>query len=114
MAVRGRVVLWGVVALAAVVALATDVPAAYVLGPLLGLAILRVGFATFGQLGATVPVDEDPQPVDQAMERTVYSCQPCGAEVLLLVRGSQSPPRHCGERMTEHREIPRDASDPSA
>jgi hypothetical protein len=85
----------------------TDVPAPYVLGPLAGLAIARVGIATFTSIragGDHLP-DGDPTPVDLAAERVTYWCEGCGAEVLLLVRGTTTPPRHCGERMNERHEV---------
>lgn len=84
------------------------VPAEYVIAPLMGFAILRVGLASLGQFaagGAHIP-EGDPQPVDPRQERTTYWCAGCGAELLLLVRGAATtPPRHCGERMTERHEI---------
>lgn len=82
----------------------------YVFGPLLGLAIWRVGTASFASLragGGHIPGGE-PETVDPRVERTTYWCEGCGAEVLLLVRGTQTPPRHCGERMVERREVARD------
>lgn len=85
----------------------TDVPGPYVFGPLLGLAIARVGLAMVGGLragGAHVP-DGDPTPVDPRVERIAYWCEGCGAELLLLVRGTPIPPRHCGERMAERHEV---------
>jgi hypothetical protein len=93
----------------AVVAL-TDVPAAYVFAPVVGLVILRIGLASFGSLraGAAHIPDGPPTPVDPSAERIVYWCGGCGAELLLLVRGTESPPRHCGERMTERVEVGRD------
>ncbi|MGH8885807.1 MAG: hypothetical protein ACRDYX_11660 [Egibacteraceae bacterium] len=85
------------------------VEARYVFAPLLGLAIWLVGLASFRSLhagGAHVP-DGPPQPVDARAERTTYWCAGCGAELLLLVRGAQTAPRHCGERMIERHEVPR-------
>lgn len=82
----------------------------YVLAPLLGLGILKFGWATFGSLargGAHIP-DGEPVPVDPAEERVRYWCEGCGAELMLLVRGTEMAPRHCGERMHLRREIPRD------
>jgi DNA-directed RNA polymerase subunit RPC12/RpoP len=104
-----RIAFW----LAVVVGLlivAAGVPAVYVFGPLLGLFILRIGFATFDSLssGAAHIPDADPVPVDPRDERTVYWCEGCGAELLLIVRGTPVPPRHCGERMTERRELATD------
>lgn len=97
--------------LAAIALVATGVvPAPYVFGPLLGYAIWRVGIATFGSLrrGADhIPDGSAPRPVDLATERTTYWCEGCGAELLLLVRGTPAPPRHCGERMHERHEVAR-------
>jgi predicted RNA-binding Zn-ribbon protein involved in translation (DUF1610 family) len=106
--------MWRYIAAAAVVVALglvalTDVPAPYVLGPLLGLLIARVGLATFASLragGAHIP-HGDPEPVDPRRERITYWCEGCGAEVLLLVRGTPMPPRHCGERMIERHEVAR-------
>ena len=82
----------------------------YVFAPLLGLTIWRVGTASFASLrnGAAHIPDGPPQPVDTRTERVVYACGGCGAELLLLVRGTDLAPRHCGERMTTHREVARD------
>lgn len=104
----GRV-LGLVLVAAATIAVFAGVPAVYVFGPLLAAFILRVGIATFRSLeagGDHIP-DSDPEPVDPRRERIVYWCQGCGAEVLLLVRGTPTPPRHCGERMTERQELAR-------
>lgn len=49
---------------------------------------------------------DEPELVDDDDARTVYRCDACGTEVLLLIRGSDTPPRHCGERMSEREEIP--------
>ena len=87
------------------------VPGAWVLAPLLGYLILRLGLATFGSLarGAAHVPSGEPQPVDPDRERVTYWCEGCGAELLLLVRGTGMPPRHCGERMHERAEVPRDS-----
>ena len=110
-----RVVLRALVALALTVALVGWVtgayPAVYGLAPLLGLAILRVGYASlrsFQEGAAHIPSGE-PTPLDVREERTTYWCEGCGAELLLLVRGTGMPPRHCGERMHERAEVPRDS-----
>lgn len=39
--------------------------------------------------------------------RVTYWCATCGTEVLLLRKGSEAPPRHCGEPMTRREEIAR-------
>ena len=92
------------------VALIAGVRPGYVLAPLLGLAILRLGWATFGSLaqGAAHIPQGEPTPVDPARERVRYWCEGCGAQLMLLIRGTEMAPRHCGERMNEHHEVPRD------
>lgn len=84
--------------------------AVYVFAPLLGVTIWLVGIKSFAALrhGAAHIPDGPPQPVDVRTERVVYACGGCGAEVLLLVRGTETAPRHCGEKMTTHREVARD------
>jgi len=98
---------WVALAAGLVVVVATDVEPASVFAPLLGYAILRIGLGSLASLraGADHVPDGPPEPVDTRAERTVYRCGGCGAEVLLLIRGAAVPPRHCGERMTEHHEI---------
>jgi DNA-directed RNA polymerase subunit RPC12/RpoP len=98
------------VVVAVVVVLGTDVPAAYVFAPLLGMAILWFGLGSLRSLqaGASHIPDGDPVPVDVTSERITYWCAGCGAEVLLLIRGTESAPRHCGERMRERVEIVRE------
>lgn len=102
-----RRLFWPAVALGALLAAIGVVEPRYVFAPLLGLVIWRIGFASFGSLqhGAAHVPDGPPQPVDPSAERVTYWCGGCGAEVLLLVRGAEVPPRHCGERMAERREV---------
>jgi hypothetical protein len=83
----------------------------YVGAPLLGYAVYKFvignlrGLAHAGRMGAP---DEDevvaggPVPPDQ---RTLFWCEECGTEVLLLVRGTTRPPSHCGQRMHERTEL---------
>lgn len=102
--------LWLAIGVAVVVALVTPLHNEYVLAPLLGLAIWKVGTASLGSLhrGAAHIPSGDPSPVDIRVERVTYWCEGCGAELLLLVRGTESPPRHCGERMVERQEVAHD------
>jgi hypothetical protein len=37
--------------------------------------------------------------------RTLFWCEECGTEVLLLVRGTDRAPSHCGQRMHERTEL---------
>lgn len=100
---------WAVVGAGVLLWMLGVVEARYVFAPLLGLVIWLVGLASFRSLragGAHIP-DGPPQSIDTRQERITYWCADCGAELLLLVRGAQTAPRHCGERMAERREIPR-------
>jgi DNA-directed RNA polymerase subunit RPC12/RpoP len=108
-----RRLFWPLVLVGLALAALDVIDARYVLAPLLGLLIWRVGVASFGSLraGAAYVPEGDPVPVDPRTERTTYWCAGCGAELLLLVRGAQTPPRHCGERMTERTELARSALD---
>lgn len=101
---------WLVVLLGLGLAMFGVVEPVYVFAPLLGLTIWRIGIASFASLrhGAAYIPDGPPVPLDLRTERVVYACGGCGAEVLLMVRGTESPPRHCGEKMTTHREVARD------
>ncbi|MFN2555805.1 MAG: hypothetical protein ABR592_02865 [Nitriliruptorales bacterium] len=100
--------IWILVAAAALV-IAVVFDPKWVLAPLLGYAIFRVGTATLRSMAAGAPARVDkPEPVLNRPERTLYWCEPCGAELLLLVRGAQAPPRHCGERMHERIELMRE------
>jgi DNA-directed RNA polymerase subunit RPC12/RpoP len=38
-------------------------------------------------------------------ERVLYWCEECGTEVMLVIRGSGTPPRHCGTKMHERAEL---------
>lgn len=104
-----RRLFWPAVLVAVVLAATGAVQPRYVFAPLLGLFIWRIGIASFGSLraGAAHIPDGPPEPVDVTEERITYWCSGCGAELLLLVRGAAVAPRHCGERMTERREVAR-------
>ena len=39
--------------------------------------------------------------------RITFWCETCGTEVLLLRKGSESAPRHCGEAMIKREEVTR-------
>ncbi len=80
----------------------------YAVAPLIGFSIWAWARATMrsflnhGQTG--VDANTEPQ-VLEPDDRTMYWCEECGTEVLLLVRGSGIPPRHCATRMHERAEI---------
>jgi hypothetical protein len=80
----------------------------WVLAPLLGyallhwlLASLRALVADGKQGGAS---DVVPVPAAEG-QRTLFWCEECGTEVLLLVRGTDRAPSHCGQRMHERTEL---------
>jgi DNA-directed RNA polymerase subunit RPC12/RpoP len=81
----------------------------YVLGPVLGYAVYRYITGNLRALmhGSNYMVDADadePTPVS-GDERTLYWCEECGTEVMLLVRGTPRAPSHCGQRMHERTEL---------
>ena len=103
-----RRLFWPAVAVGVLLVMLGAVEARFVFAPLLGLFIWRFGIASFGSLragGAHIP-DGPAVPVDTSAERVTYWCGGCGAELLLLVRGADVPPRHCGEKMAERHEVP--------
>lgn len=102
-----RRIFWAVAAAGIALWLGGRVEGRFVWMPLLGIAIWRVGLASFRSLAAAddhIP-DGPPRPVDTEQERIIYSCTGCGAELLLVMRGSNAAPRHCGERMQERHEV---------
>lgn len=101
-----RVVLLLLAVLALVVG--TQVGWRWVVAPLMGLGIwvwLRATMRSFLNDGQTgVAASDEPVPVS-IDERVLYWCEECGTELVLTVRGSGVPPRHCGTRMHERSEI---------
>ncbi|MEX2328449.1 MAG: hypothetical protein WD575_01865, partial [Nitriliruptoraceae bacterium] len=77
----------------------------WVLAPLLGWAMLTwllTSLRSLTQRPSYLPGGAD-APVDAlaAGERTLFWCEECGTEVLLVVRGTKRAPSHCGQRMNE-------------
>ncbi|MEX0593025.1 MAG: hypothetical protein WD358_04665 [Nitriliruptoraceae bacterium] len=78
----------------------------WVMAPLLGFGMLTWLFASLRVLvhdgrNAGESVDDD---VDEHAN-TLFWCEECGTELLLIVRGSKRPPSHCGQRMHERTEL---------
>jgi hypothetical protein len=79
----------------------------WVLAPLMGWLILAWLLGSLralvhaGRMGVGEPVD----PLDAEAGRTLFWCEECGTEVLLLVRGTDRAPSHCGQRMHERTEL---------
>jgi hypothetical protein len=75
-----------------------------------GLVILGILMATLrgfaGPRGGGKPAIEAVEPMPEGL-RILYWCETCGFEVLVLRRGTENPPRHCGESMAKREEIAR-------
>jgi hypothetical protein len=113
---RGIAVAWKLaVAVAVVIAagvVGVNLGWPYVLGPVLGWIVYKFIVGNLRSLahGARMGAPDDdevtgPTPVGTD-ERTMFWCEECGTEVLLLVRGTARAPSHCGQRMHERTEIP--------
>ncbi len=83
----------------------------WVLAPLLGWAMLTWLIASLRVLvsdgqghGDDAVGDDDATPIS-GNERTLFWCEECGTEVMLVVRGTPRAPSHCGQRMHERTEI---------
>lgn len=100
--------LWILAGLAAVaVGLVTDPK--WVLGPLLGVAVYRLGMGALRSLAAGGATDQQPaEPTTDRPQRVTYWCEQCGAQLLVVVAGAETPPRHCGERMHRRVELVRE------
>lgn len=86
----------------------------WVFAPLLAAALLRWSIASLRVLVTDAKHMRDDEVLDREggapvsdHERTLFWCEECGTEVLLLVRGTSRAPSHCGQRMHERTEIPR-------
>lgn len=67
-------------------------------GLLLATLTIQWGLASMRPLQAG---EKSYEPVDVVEESgvPVYSCKACGTQLVLLRKGSDKPPRHCGEAM---------------
>lgn len=76
---------------------------------LIGLTILVLGFGTLRGLARPRPVlkPEEAVPVLRTGARVTFWCETCGTELLLVRKGTEAPPRHCGEPMTKREEVER-------
>lgn len=76
---------------------------------LLGALIIAIGIGTLRGFAQPSPAHSpaDAEPVRLEITRITFSCESCGTEVLLLRRGSDASPRHCGEAMTRRDEVSR-------
>jgi hypothetical protein len=79
----------------------------WVLAPLLALGLLRWSIASLRVLITDAADDTGLPEVEEGPERTVFHCPECGTELLLLFRGTERAPSHCGQRMSARTEIVR-------
>ena len=84
-----------------------DILLAVVFGVVILVVLLGTlrGFA--GPRGGTKPGIEAVEPMPEGL-RILYWCETCGLEVLVIRRGTENPPRHCGEPMVKREEILKD------
>jgi hypothetical protein len=83
----------------------------WVLAPVMAWALLSWLLGSLRALGRDARAPGLPDGEAEAApvapdERTLFWCEECGTEVLLLVRGTARAPSHCGQRMHERTEIP--------
>jgi hypothetical protein len=83
------------------------------LGVLVAWFTVRVGVAMFRPL-ATAERSGPAVDVDASEGLPVYACTGCGTQLLLLRKGNDRPPRHCGEPMTLRVVAERDVDRPDA
>jgi hypothetical protein len=103
-------VRWLVVLLALAVAgvVGTNFGWRWVFSPLLAFALLKWSIASLRVLvtdAKNLEAQEATAAPVGADERTLFWCEECGTEVLLIVRGTSRAPSHCGQRMNERTEI---------
>jgi hypothetical protein len=102
-----RLLLWGIPATVVAVLVGVNAGWRWVFAPLLALVLLRFSLASLRVLvtDAKDLADEGgPAPVSPG-ERTLFWCEECGTEVLLVFRGTARAPSHCGQRMNERTEM---------
>jgi hypothetical protein len=99
--------LIAIIALAVAIVVGTNAGWQWVFAPLLGYALLKWSIASLRVLvtDARHDVEESQAAPVGVDERTMFWCEECGTEVLLLVRGTSRAPSHCGQRMNERTEI---------
>ncbi|HEX9711816.1 MAG TPA: hypothetical protein VGB52_04580 [Actinomycetota bacterium] len=75
---------------------------------LMGLAIASIGIVMLRGMRVPAPTKELPEAAPPPSDlRVVFWCENCHTELLLLRKGSEVAPRHCGERMTVREEVAR-------
>ena len=71
------------------------------------IAIAWIGWGMFRSLLRRTPRNVPlPEPeATPADVRITYWCEECGTELLLIRKGSEAAPRHCGEAMAKREEV---------
>lgn len=78
----------------------------WVLAPLMAFALLSWLFASLRVLVHGGRNGEEAAGDDVADDgHTMFWCEECGTELLLIVRGTRRAPSHCGQRMHERTEL---------
>lgn len=101
-------ILWLIPLAAAAVLVGVNFGWQWVLAPMLAYGLLRWSIASLRVLATDAKHDEAERAVATPLgadERTMFWCEECGTEVLLLVRGTSRAPSHCGQPMHERTEI---------
>jgi hypothetical protein len=76
------------------------------LAVLFGLIIFGLGFATVRGFAGPRGGVAKPEPAPLAAGvRLLFWCENCGAEFLVMRRGADTIPRHCGEPMHRREEV---------
>jgi hypothetical protein len=100
--------LLAAVVLAVAALIGTNVGWRWVFAPVLAAVLLRWSIASLRVLVTDAKHLEAEEAVATPVsgnERTLFWCEECGTEVLLLVRGTSRAPSHCGQRMHERTEL---------
>lgn len=75
---------------------------------LMGLAIASLGLMLLRGLRVPAPTKELPEATTMPRDvRVTFWCENCHTELLLLRKGSENAPRHCGEKMIAREEVAR-------
>lgn len=99
-------ILVAVVAIAAAAFVAVVWGWKFVVAPLIGALVWAWGTATLRSFRRGAHgVDVTERPAAVAAGPTLYWCEECGAELLVVAAGSGLPPRHCGTRMHARTEV---------
>lgn len=105
-----RRLIWLLPFLALAVIIGTAFGYRFVFAPLLGILIYSWATSSLRSMVSDArAIDalegDGPQLVDLDEGRTMYWCEECGTEVMLVVRGNGRVPRHCGTGMHERVEL---------